>query len=141
MAAATASGRSATRGKGRSSAPAARTWAHSEWMLASRIWPGPGSAPASTSSLPVVMTATTAWGCTGTWAQPMAASTPISAGRRMRPRATTSPPAGMSSPARRMCAPRRAGADSATQPSPAWASSTGTMASAPGGRTAPVMIR
>ena len=121
--------------------PAARAWATSSQALESRIWPGPSGSPGSTSSSPVETTATRGRGSTGTAWRPTEASMPTAAGSTTRPRSSTTVPARTSSPASRTKPRSATGARSSTIPPSTSACSTGTTASAPGGRGPPVMIR
>ena len=148
---------SAATGMRRGTAPYRRASASSAHALLLRIWPGRSSASISTTSSPVGMIATVARGYASTSVTPTDASTPISAGWITRPPATTTSPTRTSPPARRTFAALGAESSTATSApsarpatprgSPRWpqsvrsVSSNGTIASAPGGIGAPVMMR
>ena len=78
---------------------------------------------------------------TGSVAVPTAAARPIWAGPSTVLAGSTTDPASTSSPVRRTCAPTVGAAVSRTRSVPPSLCSTGTIASAPTGSGAPVMIR
>ena len=106
-----------------------------------RSAPAAAAAPGSTSSEPVDRTSTTGRRRTGSVAVPTAAARPIWAGPSTVPAGSTTDPAATSSPVRRTCAPTPGPARSRTRSVPPSVCSTGTIASAPAGSGAPVMIR
>ena len=108
--------------------------------LLSMTSPKPGSRP-ETSSVPVEMTATRGFGCTRTRRRPTAKSNATWAGPTTTPESSTRSPLRTSPPIRRTCRPAGTAALICTCTTPWSVSSTWTIASAPSGSGAPVMIR
>ncbi|CAB5001694.1 unannotated protein [freshwater metagenome] len=110
--------------------------------LLSRIWPGLSSPPLITSSSPVESIATRSLGYVKTCRALIAANTPTPAGLITDPAANTTSPVFTSSPISRIASPICAGLLHRTRVSLITvASSIITIASAPCGTGAPVMIR
>src|SRR6266487_3429214 len=105
------------------------------------IRPGGRGSPGMTSSSPVKNNPRRTRRPTGSNAMPTDAASPVSCGRRRSPAGSTSPPARISLPVRRIHSPR-AGTFFTTTSSPSCAQcSCITMASAPAGIGAPVKMR
>src|SRR5215212_3328726 len=117
--------------------------ASSVGRLESRTCPGSSGAPPPTSSSPVDNTPTRGRRWTATDDAPTLARTPRRPGVRTVPGVTTTSPARRSSPARRTAVPGSTGTSTTTDAPSADGAvrSTMTTASAPGGTTAPVMMR
>ena len=101
--------------------------------------PGPSGCPGSVSSSPVTSSATRGRRAQRSVARPTEAATPISAGPSRSPARSTTSPAAMSSPERRMLPPASV-AGTLTRPFTCSVRSTGTTAVAPSGTSAPVEI-
>ena len=123
------------------SAPASRARAARDRLFVSTIFPGPGSSPTGTSSLPVQSSATRGRRCARTEPTPQAAASARSAASSTRPGGSASAPAVSSSPRRRMCCPDFADCCTRTVAPSRTACSCMTTQSAPGGNGAPVKMR
>ena len=123
--------------------PSDPSWASSAGRLASRIFPGIKTASGAASSSPVDRTPTAGRGQTSSAWMPRLASTPMWAGPSCVPGVKTSAPAAMSSPGSRTFVPglTDSSMSTASAPSSALVRSTMHTASAPGGISAPVIIR
>ncbi len=110
-------------------------------LLESQILPGARGWPGSVSSSPVENTATRGRGKTSARARPDEASTAICIGPSRVPRASSTSPSRASPPLYRTAWPGSTASRIATWAMPPSVSSTGTMASAPPGSLAPVVIR
>ena len=110
-------------------------------LLDSQIWPGRTGWPGSMSSSPVDITVIRGLGRAVTVPRPAAASRPICTGPTRVPAVSSTSPTAASPPARRIEFPGSGARLIVTCALPPSVHSTGTMASAPDGTGAPVMIR
>ncbi len=122
------------------SAPAARAIAEITARFEFQIWPGPSGSPGGTSSSPVATIETVGREWQSTGSLPVEASRPSSTGPIRLPANSTSEPAAIASPRRRMFWPAVVAARTITPSSVRAVSSTRTTASAPAGTSAPVEI-